>query len=32
VGKPDEEDTSAHDTVVFVCNFFDELRRLAPLK
>jgi Tol biopolymer transport system component len=31
VGKRDE-DTSAHDTVVFVFNFFDELRRLAPLK
>jgi len=26
------QETAVHDTVVFVFNFFDELRRLAPLK
>jgi serine/threonine protein kinase/Tol biopolymer transport system component len=31
VGIRDQE-TIVHDTVVFVFNFFDELRRLAPLK
>jgi serine/threonine-protein kinase len=31
VGIRDEE-TTVHDTVVFVFNFFDELRRLSPLK